>query len=141
MQEKKKKDSDGVIEGGLGKPKELQREDEDAEQIALNQRLEGEKEQYEQIISTKTSELINFGDDVIFKHVDSGAYLSGSVRCSEGGLGSFKVELSDSLSSILVFKLLPFRSYEKEGDPIKLLGPIRIKNIENRCYLSREEIQ
>jgi hypothetical protein len=40
------------MEGGLGKPKELQREDEDAEQIALNQRLEGEKEQYEQIIST-----------------------------------------------------------------------------------------
>jgi len=78
---------------------------------------------------------------VVFKHVDSGAYLSGSVRCSDGGLGSFKVELSDSLSSILVFKLLPFRSYEKEGDPIKLLGPIRIKNIENRCYLSREDIE
>lgn len=77
---------------------------------------------------------------MIFKHVDSGAYLSGSVRCSDGGLGSFKVELSESLSSILVFKLLPFRSYEKEGDPIKLLGPIRIKNIENRCYLSCENI-
>jgi len=42
---------------------------------------------------------------------------------------------------MLVFKLLPFRSYEKEGDPIKLLGPIRIKNIENRCYLSREDIE
>lgn len=36
-------------------------------------------------------EYINFGDDVIFKHVDSNAYLSGSVRCSDGGLGSFKV--------------------------------------------------
>ena len=30
MQEKKKKDSDGAIEGVPGKPKELQREDEDA---------------------------------------------------------------------------------------------------------------
>lgn len=75
------------------------------------------------------NEHILFGDDVIFKHVDSGTYLSGSVRCSDGGLGSFKVELSESLSSMLVFKLLPFRSYEKDGDRIRLLGPIRIKNI------------
>lgn len=72
--------------------------------------------------------------------MDSETYLSGSVRCSDGGLGSFKVELSESLSSMLVFKLLPFRSYEKDGDRIRLLGPIRIKNIENRCYLSREDI-
>jgi hypothetical protein len=41
--------------------------------------------------SRKMGEFINFGDDVIFKHVDSEAYLSGSVRCSDGGLGSFKV--------------------------------------------------
>lgn len=56
----------------------------------------------------------------MFKHVDSLDYLSGSVRCSDGGLGAFKVELSGALSQDLIFKLEPFRSFEKEGDKIKL---------------------
>ena len=47
----------------------------------------------------------------MFKHVDSHDYLSGSVRCSDGGLGAFKVELSSNLSQDLVFKLEPFRSF------------------------------
>ena len=46
-----------------------------------------------------------FGDDVVFKHVDSHDYLSGSVRCSDGGLGAFRVELSELLSTDLIFKL------------------------------------
>ena len=60
---------------------------------------------------SRFGDCIHFGEDVIFQHVDSGFYLSGSVRCSDGGLGAFKVELSKSFSSMLVFKLLPFRSY------------------------------
>ena len=54
-----------------------------------------------------------FGDDVVFKHVDSHDYLSGSVRCSDGGLGAFRVELSELLSTDLIFKLEPFRSFDK----------------------------
>ena len=46
-----------------------------------------------------------FGEDVVFKHVDSHDFLSGSVRCSDGGLGAFRVELSDILSTDLIFKL------------------------------------
>jgi hypothetical protein len=36
-------------------------------------------------------ECVKFGSDVVFKHVDSLDYLSGSVKCSDGGLGAFKV--------------------------------------------------
>ncbi len=39
----------------------------------------------------KMGEFVKFGEDVVFRHVDSLDYLSGSVRCSEGGLGAFKV--------------------------------------------------
>lgn len=81
-------------------------------------------------------EIIKFGEDVVFKHVDSQEYLSGSVKCSEGGLGAFKVELTKQLQKDLVFKMHPFRSFEKEGDKIKLESPLRIKNMENRCYIS-----
>ena len=79
-----------------------------------------------------------FGEDVVFKHVDSHDFLSGSVRCSDGGLGAFRVELSELLSTDLIFKLDPFRSFEKEGDKIKLESPLRIKNNSNRCYISTE---
>ena len=81
---------------------------------------------------------ILFGQDVVFQHVDSHDYLSGSVRCSDGGLGAFRVELATDLTPDLVFKLEPFRSFEKEGDQIKLESPLRIKNISNRCYISTE---
>lgn len=84
----------------------------------------------------RMGENVKFGEDVVFRHVDSLDYLSGSVRCSDGGLGAFRVELSDKLLINLVFKLYPFRSFEKEGDKIKLESPLRIKNIENRCYFS-----
>lgn len=48
-------------------------------------------ENYEELIKLKTGEIIKFGQEVVFKHVDSQEYLSGSVRCSKGGLGAFKV--------------------------------------------------
>jgi len=59
----------------------------------------------------KAGEYVKFGEDVVFKHVDSHDYLSGSVRCSDGGLGAFKVELATTLTPDLVFKLEPFRSF------------------------------
>jgi hypothetical protein len=62
-------------------------------------------------IHRKMGEYVKFGEDVVFRHVDSLDFLSGSVRCSDGGLGAFKVELSDQLSQNLVFKLYPFRSF------------------------------
>ncbi len=63
------------------------------------------------IILRRMGEYVKFGEDVVFRHVDSLDYLSGSVRCSDGGLGAFRVELSDKLLINLVFKLYPFRSF------------------------------
>lgn len=39
----------------------------------------------------RMGEYVKFGEDVVFRHVDSLDYLSGSVRCSDGGLGAFRV--------------------------------------------------
>lgn len=61
------------------------------EKESLMARAQAEKEQYETVAKTRFGDFIHFGEDVIFKHVDSGFYLSGSVRCSDGGLGAFKV--------------------------------------------------
>ena len=61
------------------------------EHKSLVNRAEAERQQYEVVSKTRLGDYIQFGEDVIFKHVDSEAYLSGSVRCSDGGLGAFKV--------------------------------------------------
>ncbi len=42
-------------------------------------------------INRRMGEYVKFGEDVVFRHVDSLDYLSGSVRCSDGGLGAFRV--------------------------------------------------
>ena len=81
-----------------------------------------------------------FGDTVIFKHVDSDTYLSGTIRPSEGINGAFTVEVTKNLSDILIFKVLPFRSYERIGMPIPFDSPVKLLNTFNNGYLTFEKI-
>jgi archaellin len=54
---------------------------------------------------------ICFGAGVIFKHIDSNSYVSGTIKPSTGSNGAFTVQVSEKLSDSLVFKLLPYRSF------------------------------
>ncbi len=81
-----------------------------------------------------------FGDTVIFKHVDSDTFLSGTIRPSDGNNGAFTVEVTKSLSEILIFKVLPFRSYERIGMQIPFDSPVKLLNIYNNGYLTFEKI-
>ena len=81
-----------------------------------------------------------FGDTVIFKHVDSETFLSGTIRPSNGTNGAFTVEVTKDLSEILIFKVLPFRSYERIGMPIPFDSPITLLNTLNNGYLTFEKI-
>jgi hypothetical protein len=81
-----------------------------------------------------------FGDSVIFKHVDSDTFLSGTIRPSNGTNGAFTVEVTKSLSDILIFRVLPFRSYERIGMPIPFDSPVKLLNTYNNGYLNFEKI-
>jgi hypothetical protein len=81
-----------------------------------------------------------FGDTVIFKHVDSDTFLSGTIRPSGGTNGAFTVEVTKNLSDILIFKVLPFRSYERIGMPIPFDSPVKLLNTYNNGYLTFEKI-
>ncbi len=76
---------------------------------------------------------------MIFKHVDSDTYLSGTIRPSNGTNGAFTVEVTKNLSEILVFRVLPFRSYEKIGMPIPFDSPVKLLNTYNNGYLTFEK--
>jgi len=76
----------------------------------------------------------------MFKHVDSDNYLSGTIRPSDGINGAFVVEVTKTLAEILVFKVLPFRSYERMGMAIPMDSPVKLLNVYNNGYLTFEKI-
>lgn len=57
------------------------------------------------------NEEVLFGAEVIFKHIESDAYLVCSDQCSDYRTDSFKLELSDQFSSHMIFKIQPFHSF------------------------------
>lgn len=79
-------------------------------------------------IESKKNTVITFGTSVIFKHIDSESYISGTIRPSAGSNGAFTVEVSNNLSESLIFKLLPYRSFEFLGMEIPFDSPIILKN-------------
>jgi hypothetical protein len=74
----------------------------------------------------------------MFKHVDSECYLSGTIDPSTGDNGAFAVQVNKELSSSLIFKLEPHRSFEFEGMKIPFGSPVKIKNIKTGTYLTFE---
>lgn len=83
---------------------------------------------------------ICFGQSVIFKHIDSQSYISGTIGPSAGSNGAFIVQVSEKLSDSLVFKLMPYRSFEFTDMPIPFDSPIIIKNEFNNGYLTFEKM-
>lgn len=77
---------------------------------------------------------------VIFKHADSDTYLSGTIEPSGGTNGAFLVEVTKELKEILIFKVLPYRSYENIGMPIPFDSPVQLQNMYNNGFLTYEKI-
>lgn len=80
--------------------------------------------------------MVCFGDEVVFKHIDSGTYLSGTITPSDGTSGAFLVEVTKDLKSSLIFKLRPYRSFESYASSIPLDSPVVIENISNKGFLT-----
>lgn len=47
------------------------------------------------------------------KHIDSESYLSGCFECSQGGIGGFKIILTERLSSQIIFRVESYQSFLK----------------------------
>lgn len=50
------------------------------------------------------------------------------------------MEVTKNLSEILIFKVLPFRSYERIGMPIPFDSPVKLLNTYNNGFLTFEQI-
>jgi len=60
----------------------------------MEARATSEKVQFELSIKGKDKNKVCFGATVIFKHIDSETYLSGTIRPSNGSNGAFTVEVT-----------------------------------------------
>lgn len=90
------------------------------------------------LIVRKGTEVL-YGAEVLFKHVDSGGFLLGVLEAAESGEGSFKLNLTDQLSSGLGFKIRSHRSYERDGDKVYLDDPLEIYHSSSDCYVNFNE--
>lgn len=101
----------------------------------LSLRLKTEADQYKLVMSHKMNEEIIFGSEVLFKHIDSDQYLLGSYKCSEFSTDAFKLELTKYFSSLGIFKIQPYHSYQKDGQQIFLDEPVMIQHEKSKCLL------
>lgn len=74
----------------------------------------------------------------MFKHIDSENYLTGTILPSVGDNGAFAVKVSKDLSSNLIFRLEPYRSFEFDGMGIPFGSPVKICNVVTGTYLTFE---
>lgn len=57
----------------------------------LKAKAKSEHDQFDLNIKSKEKAMVCYGDEVVLKHVDSGTYLSGTIRPAEGKNGAFSV--------------------------------------------------
>ena len=50
------------------------------------------------------------------------------------------MEVTKELKDILIFKVLPYRSYEKIGMAIPFDSPVQLQNVYNNGFLTYEKI-
>lgn len=77
----------------------------------LESRAAGEISALETTLVTKAGKEIKYGSEVIFRHIESRSYLSGLLQAANSGEGAFKIEVSEKLSSFVIFKLVSPRSF------------------------------
>ena len=100
--------------------------------VQLTSNLEGKytDKQHPEVVN------VIYGAEVIFKHIESGEYLSGVFKAADIGEGAFKLQLAKDLSSQLIFKLISHRSYEQEGNKIYYDDCLRIYHVKSDCYMN-----
>ncbi|CAD8049274.1 unnamed protein product [Paramecium sonneborni] len=94
---------------------------------SLQQRMKSEKEQYFNMIDNKMNE----------EHVESGQYLACSEECSDSRSDSFGLRLQQFLSSRIIFKMEPSKSYQQTGRPIISKQSVKIQSDINKFWIDK----
>ena len=104
----------------------------------MNQRLRyiKECEQNEQLIKSKTGDIITYGSEVMFQHVDSDCFISSKMECAMNDKIGYKCELTNKLSHNMLFTILPKYKSRTIGDPIQHSDFLYFKNAANEYYMS-----
>lgn len=80
-----------------------------------------------------------YGSEVVFRHVESNGYLAGVMRAADSGDGAFTIEVAESLSTQVIWKIKSHRSYQHDGDAIYFDDELLIYHEDTDCSMNFEE--
>jgi hypothetical protein len=86
-----------------------QKQDKEAFKVKLTQyerKLREEETQAQRYIAGRMGEIVEYGNDIQLLHVDSGKYLQATKSCADEDNSCNKVELADSGSPNVYFRVL-----------------------------------
>lgn len=126
--------------GPVGKVQEVDEDDDMITGMEKRKKLEDlakvEAQQNQRKISECKGEVISFGTEVGFKHLDSGYFLAGDKDASGAVNTGYKCLLRHEFSAASVFELSSFYKSKKNGDAIYHSNVVIIRNNYNNCCLS-----
>lgn len=73
---------------------------------------------------------------MIFRHVESQSFLRGILEAADTSEGAFKIEVTEHLSSQIIFKITSHRSYEKDNEIIYYDDALLIYHGGADCFMN-----
>ena len=61
------------------------------------------------------------------------------LKAADSGEGAFRVEVSDNLSSFVVFKIISHRSYQNENDTVFYNDALQIYHMGSDSFINFDE--
>lgn len=102
----------------------------------FRRKMEIEREANLKALNSFIGLTVTYGSEIQLMHVDSKAFLSGKVVCSELDKTAYKFELSSHYSSGMVFKIMPRYKVRQEGEVIEFNDQILLYNVKLASYVN-----
>jgi len=102
---------------------------------SLQQKKESERELNRRTVGQRSGTRVAYGQEVQFKHVPSEMLLKGKRETAEGDRSCYLLELTETGSSGVQFKLLPRYKYRQEGDSVMYSDFLLIVNVKLGLYV------
>lgn len=100
------------------------------------ERAEKEDQQNQELIKSKSGQLVTYGSEIQFMHRDSGFFLISKNECAQTDQIGYQLEVSADYSSKMIFSILPRYKSRRLGDLIQFSDEVYIKNMKINSFLS-----
>lgn len=107
--------------------------------LKLWTRCEEEKLANLATFKTFSGQTVTFGSEIQLMHKDSGLFLTGKAVTADTDKSAYRLELSSTYSSGMVFKVISKFKIRQEGETIQYNDQVLLLNTKLECYLNFNE--